>query len=87
MGNIENYQELAAGIVEQAVKDLTNAYTTLNRMKRTPPKAEKSKTVLNAEKMVYDCESFFRNSWFSTLCSLDCEKIIQACKEKAKGEK
>lgn len=37
MDYIENYQELAAGIVEQAVKDLTNAYKTLNRMKRTPP--------------------------------------------------
>ena len=84
MEYVENYQELAAGIVEQAVKDLTSAYKTLNTIKRTPPKAQKGKTELDAEKMVYDCESFFRNSWFTELCNLDGEKIIQACRERAR---
>lgn len=37
MEYVENYQELAAGIVEQAVKDLTSAYKTLNTIKRTHP--------------------------------------------------
>ena len=84
MEYIEKYQELAAGIVEQTAKDLTRAYKMLNKINRTAPTYKKDRKELNAEKMVRDCESFLRSSWFTELCNLDGELIIQACVEKAK---
>ena len=84
MEYLEKYQELAAGVVEQAAKDLTRAYRTLNKINRNAPTYKKDRKEINAEKMVRDCESFLRSSWFTELCNLDSELIIQTCMEKAK---
>lgn len=66
MSDITNYENLANAIVELAVKDYRR---TLKDLKRGP----RNNTALQ---MKAEVERFFRSGWFSTLTSVDGEKLM-----------
>jgi hypothetical protein len=66
-----NYEDLANGIVLQAVKDYREA---LNKLKEEPENLE-------AEITKEEVETFFRSSWYRELTSLDPELLIKELRE------
>lgn len=66
-----NYEDLANGMVLQAVKDYREA---LNKLKEEPEN-------IRAKLMKVEVESFFRSSWYKELTSLDPELLIKQLKE------
>lgn len=73
--NIDGYKNLAAAVVEQAIKDYRSA---LKRIRRHPDDA-------NAIRIISDCERFFRNE-ISLYSDLDGESIIRIVREKVEKE-
>ena len=74
---VEEYTELAAGIVIRAVKDYVKIIQKPWCKKLTL--AEKRKLV--AAKL--EIEEFFYSQWFEFLSDLDPDKILQNCRRKA----
>ena len=68
-----HYEELATGIVMQAVKDWRSSVTKLKKCPRYEP----------AQKMKEDCESFFRSAWFQALTGADGTYILLKLKKEA----
>lgn len=68
---MEGYERLAAAVVRQAVDDYKSALT---RLKRKPHDKE-------AQRMVSDCERFFRRD-MGMYSDLDGESIIRAIRER-----
>lgn len=68
---IPNYLNLRNAIVLMAVTDLSQAYRN-----ELPFKNE-----LEREKLIKDCESFFRSEWFESLFSVNGEYLIKLCKQ------
>lgn len=67
----ENYEDLANGIVVQAVRDYRSA---LRRLKRDP----QDSTALYAKKEV---ERFFNSEWFKLLTKIDPVKLMEKLNE------
>lgn len=73
---IKQYEELAAGIVKQAVVDYKKASNQLSRL--PPPVTEGQKrNRLTLERQVAECKRFFRSGWFTQLCSMDGEYLME----------
>ena len=68
---IPNYLNLRNAIVLMAITDLSQAYRD-----ELPFKNEHEK-----EKLIRDCESFFRSEWFETLFNVDGEYLIKLCEK------
>lgn len=66
-----NYEDLANGIVLQAVKDYREALT---KLKEEPENTK-------ARLMKIEVESFFLSSWYKELTSLDPDLLIKQLKE------
>ena len=66
-----NYENLANGIVLQAVKDYREA---LKNLKRNPKNSE-------AEYTKMEVELFFSSSWYKVLTDLDPEFLLEKLKE------
>ena len=66
-----NFEDLANGIVLQAVKDYREALEELDIDSRN----------LEAKTTRVDVESFFRSNWYKELTSLDPEILIEQLKE------
>ena len=62
----DGYEQLANGIILQAVKDYRNA---LRRLKKHPYNSAALTTKL-------DTEQFFHSLWFTTLTDIDAEVLI-----------
>lgn len=73
--NIDGYKNLAAAVVEKAVRDYKHA---LRVLKRNPNRE-------NAIRMKEDCERFFRND-IGMYSELDGESIIRIINEKVEKE-
>ena len=65
------YESLAVNIVVQAAKDYRSA---LKKLQQDPEDFRAAAT--RAE-----CESFFRSSWFSAICSVDPEELLKRIEE------
>ena len=65
------YEDLANGIVLQAVKDWRKAVRTLKKRPRYEP----------AKQMRNECERFFRSEWFEALTSVDGSVILRKLKQ------
>ena len=73
---IKEYEELAAGIVKQAVVDYKKASRQLSRL--TPAMTEGQKRQrLTLERQIAECKRFFRSGWFTQLSSLDGEYLME----------
>ena len=66
-----NYLNLRNAIVLMAITDLSQAYRD-----ELPFRNEYEK-----EKLIRDCESFFRSEWFESLFNANGEYLIKLCKE------
>ena len=66
-----NWEELANGIVLQAVKD----YRASRR------RARKRKTAREARMRIQEVEKFFHSRWFCQLTEIDGEKLLEQLKE------
>ena len=75
-----SYQELAAAIIMQAVKDEISAIRALWNPKLSIE--EKRKKLI--EKM--EIEDFFRSQWYEAICEIEPEKIIHRCRVCAEEE-
>lgn len=72
---IRQYEELAAGIVKQAVVDYKKASRQLSRL--PPPVTEGQKRQrLTLERQIAECKRFFRSGWFTQLSNLDGEALM-----------
>ena len=65
------YENLANGIILQAVKD----YRLARKKLKKRPKNESAKL------MAEDCESFFRSDWFGALTGIDGEMLLRKLQE------
>jgi hypothetical protein len=65
------YEDLANGIILQAVTDLRNA---LEALKRNPKNWK-------AEHEVFEIEKFFHSEWFGTLTDVDPDFILDRIKK------
>lgn len=73
---IKEYEDLAAGIVKQAVVDYKKASRQLSRL--PPPVTEGQKRHrLTLERQVAECKRFFRSGWFTQLSNLDGEYLME----------
>jgi len=70
------YRDLADAIILQAVADYRRARWKL-RLCKHHQEALETKT---------ECERFFRSTWFSTLCGLDGEQLLQDLKRELKSQ-
>ena len=68
------YRDLADAIILQAVTDYRRAHWKLRQ-------CEQHKEALEA---IAECEGFFRSTWFSMLCSLDGDQLLQDLKREMK---
>jgi len=68
------YRDLADAIILQAVTDYRRAYWKLRLCKHHK----------EAQEIIAECEVFFRSTWFSTLCNLDGEQLLQDLKREMK---
>lgn len=68
---MDPYEDLAAAVVLQAVKDYRTAREKLRRKDRNK----------DAKLMIEDCEKFFRSDWFASLTSLDGGMLLKKLKE------
>ena len=68
------YRDLADAINLQAVTDYRRAHWKL-RLSRQHAEALETKT---------ECERFFRSIWFSMLCDMDGERLLQDLKREMK---
>ena len=70
------YRDLADAIILQAVTDYHRAHWKLclcNHHKE-------------AQEIMAECEGFFRSTWFSILCGLDGEQLLQDLKQEMKSQ-
>ena len=74
------YNDLAAAIVLQAVKDYIKAIRRMWNPKVSRKK--KQETVL--EKL--ELEEFFHSGWYDTLCDIDPDKVIHNCRLRAEEQ-
>ena len=74
------YDDLAAAIVLQAVKDYIKA---IHRM-WDPEVSKKKKRETILEKL--ELEEFFHSGWYDTLCDLDPDKVIYNCRLRAEEQ-
>ena len=74
------FDDLAAAIVLQAVKDYIKAIRRMWDPKVS--KAKKRKTIL--EKL--ELEEFFHSGWYDTLCDIDPDKVIYNCHLRAEEQ-
>lgn len=72
---IKEYEELAAGIVKQAVVDYKKASRQLSRLPPAVTDGQK-RHKLTLERQIAECKRFFRSGWFTQLCSLDGEALM-----------
>ena len=70
---MDPFEELANGIVLQAVKDYREALKMLRRNNRYSP----------AQQMRDDCEHFFTSEWFSALTKIDGPALMRKLNEEA----
>ena len=70
---MDPFEELANGIILQAVKDYREALKMLKRNNRYPP----------ARQMRDDCERFFTSEWFSALTKIDGTALMRKLNEEA----
>ena len=68
---MDPYENLANGIVLQAVKDYRAAK---KKLKKRPKNVE-------AERMLNDCEKFFLSGWFTALTDVDGQMILDKLRE------
>ena len=68
---MDGYDQLANAIIVQAAKDYRSA---LKKLQQDPEDFRAAAT--RAE-----CESFFRSSWFSAICSVDPEELLKRIEE------
>jgi len=61
------YEDLALGIIMNAVSDWRNARRILDRRLWNR----------QAREMLMDCEEFFRSKWFTRLCGMNGEDMIR----------
>lgn len=74
-------ENLRFGIVKQAIVDYDKSLKYLR--KHTPPKTEfEEKEVIRCGRLKRYCEDFFRSKWFSMLCDLDGEILMQSIRQK-----
>ena len=71
---IESYQPLMDAIVLQAVTDYRNALIGKGYERNS------------AEKVVVECERFFRSEYFSLLTKISGEYLIEKLREEVRGE-
>lgn len=71
---ISPYENLANGIILQAVKDYRKA---LRQMKKNP-----ANKAAMADAM--ECERFFRSGWYGALTTVDGELLIRKLREEVK---
>ena len=69
---MEQYESLAAAIIEQALLDYRRAQKHI----------QKKFDVEFSWQTIKEIENFLKSSWFDVLCDLDGEKLL----EKMKGE-
>lgn len=74
--NLNPYDELANGIVLQAVKDYRDANKKLSRGRRNN----------EAERMKNECLRFFRSHWFSALTEIDPGFLIRRLNEEVEHD-
>ncbi len=74
------YDDLAAAIVLQAVKDYVKAIRRMWNPKVS--KAKKRDTIL--EKL--ELEEFFHSEWYEMLCDIDPDKVIYNCHLRAEEQ-
>lgn len=74
--NLNPYDDLANGIVLQAVKDYRDANKKLSRGRRNN----------EAERMENECLRFFRSRWFSALTEIDPEFLIRRLDEEVEHD-
>ena len=74
------YNDLAAAIVLQAVKDYIKAIRRMWNPKISRKK--KQETIL--EKL--ELEEFFHSGWYDTLCDIDPDKVIHNCRLRAEEQ-
>lgn len=72
---IKEYEELAAGIVKQAVVDYKKASRQLSRLPPAETEGEKRHRLI-LERQVAECKRFFRSGWFTQLSNLDGETLM-----------
>ena len=72
---IEPYEEVANAIIIQAVTDYRAALRGEGYRHRSP------------EKIIKECESFFRSYYFSLLTKVSGEFIIEQVRKEAKNER
>ena len=78
LGGNNPYQALAHAIVYRTVEDYRRALTEADA-----PLSESRRH--EAQRMIWECETFFRSEWFEMLCGLDGETIIKRLKEELNG--
>ena len=69
---MEQYESLAAAIIEQALLDYRRAKKNI----------QKKFDVEFSRQTIKEIENFLKSSWFDVLCDLDGKKLL----EKMKGE-
>lgn len=73
------YNELANAIVLKAVEDYRKTSRAYDRLcgggKKLTPSQQKNKVLM--EKMLSDCERFFKSQWFGVLTSVDGKDLLK----------
>ena len=68
------YEDLANGIILQAVRDYRSSGRKLARGRKNE----------EAQRMHHECLRFFRSRWFATLTDIDPDYLIQKLDEEVK---
>lgn len=90
---IENYENLAVAIIEQALVDYEKALVKLRKVKSklmSKKLSESEEKKLNLQKILAEAEiesikRFSKSAWFSTLTSLDGDVLLKGVERNVTG--
>lgn len=70
------FYALAAAIVKQAVDDYREAERRLKNVPDFDNEADRERYILKQQKSQYEIVKFFKSEWYSTLCDIDPQRIL-----------
>lgn len=73
MSDIQNYENLANAIIQQAAKDYIHALRTVKRRKNAE----------EALREALEIEAFFHSPWYGTLTQIDPDYLIERLRKEA----
>lgn len=78
-------ENIITAILQDAINEYDNAVGYLEKHPEAHTKAQR-KALRTRENQIFDCEKFFRSSWFEWLCDINPEELISAIRMRDRSE-